>query len=127
MDWVVTIPKSVKWGDYQRELDVVADGSSLINYRTRYFPKEMKVGDRCFLVWDGQVRGWMAIVGLVDAVRPWQCMTTGKTWPPGKYIQRSGPFHKSDGPEMTGFNYLQLFGGYASGICLSFGWIKRAV
>ena len=109
MNWVITIPKSTPWETYQKELATVADGSSVMNYRTRYFPKEMKVGDRCYLVWDGRVRGWMKIVGMVDAVDPWRCTTTGITWSPGKYIQRSGEFHEVDGPEMTGFRGVRKF------------------
>ena len=109
MNWVLTIPKSVRWEDYQKELETVADGSSVMNYRTRYFPKGMKAGDRCYLVWDGQVRGWMKIVGLVDANTPWRCTTTGKTWPAGKYIQRSGPFHEVDGPAMVGFRGVRQY------------------
>jgi len=111
MDWILTIPKTTRWEDYQRELDAVADGRDRMNYRTRYFPKEMQVGDRCFLVWNGRVRGWMEVVGLVDAVKPWQCTTTGRMWPPGKYIQRSGPFHEVCGPEMTGFRGVRKYEG----------------
>ncbi len=109
MDWVVTVPKTESWKAYSRELATVADGSSVMNYRVRYFPKELKVGDRCFIVHDGQVRGWMKIVGLVDAPSPWQCTTTGKWWQPGKYLQRSGPFTKVDGVEMTGFRGIRQY------------------
>jgi predicted RNA-binding protein with PUA-like domain len=109
MSWVITIPKTTPWAEYQKELDDVADGSMVMNYRTRYFPGEMKPGDKCYLVHDGRVRGWMAIVGLVDAKSDWRCETTGKVWPAGKYIQRSGEFHKVDGPEMTGFRGVRKF------------------
>lgn len=107
--WVITIPRTVDWESYKKELAEVADSSSVMNYRTRYFPKEMKVGDRCYIVWNGRVRGWMAIVGMVDAVKEWTCTTTYTRWPAGKYIQRSGKFHPSDGPEMTGFRGIREF------------------
>lgn len=110
-DWAVTIPKTTSWDSYQRELATVADGSQVMNYKTRYIPKEMKKGDRCFIVHDGRVRGWMKITGLEDRDKPWVCSTTGKTWPPGKYIQRSGAFHKVDGPPMTGFRGIRKFNG----------------
>lgn len=113
-DWVVTIPKTIPWKDYQAELAAVADHSQVMNYRTRFFPKGMVAGDRCYLVHDGRVRGWMGIVGLVDAVLPWRCTTTGKTWPAGKYIQRSGPFHKVDGPDMVGFRGVRKYPGRRS-------------
>lgn len=108
-NWVITLPKTVRWEDYERELADVADGQMVMNYRTRYFPKGMKEGDRCYLVWNGRVRGWMKIVGLVDYKNPWVCQTTGARWEPGKYIQRSGPFHKVEGPAMTGFRGVRSF------------------
>ena len=111
MDWVITIPKATSWGDYSEELDAVADGNAVMNYRVRFFPKEMKPKDRCFIVWNGQVRGWMSITGLVEAVSPWRCGTTGKMWPPGKYIQRSGRFHEVNGPKMVGFRGVRKYEG----------------
>jgi len=107
--WLITIPKTVSWSDYKKELATVADGSSVMNYKSRYIPKGMKVGDRCYLVWDGRVRGWMKITGIEDRTKPWTCTTTGNQWPAGKYIQRSGPFHKVDGPEYTGFRGVREF------------------
>ncbi len=109
MDWLITIPKSVSWSDYEKELAAVRDGTQVMNYKTRYIPKEMKVGDRCFIVWDGRVRGWMEIVGLEDRQKPWTCTTSGQRWPAGKYIQRSGPFHPVDGPAYTGFRGIRKF------------------
>jgi hypothetical protein len=80
-----------------------------MNYHTRYIPQEMESGDRCFLVHDGRVQGWMQIMGLVDSPIPWTCTTTGRRWPAGKYIQRSGPFHRVEGPAMTGFRGVLKF------------------
>ena len=109
MDWIITIPKTVRWSDYQVELETVKDRTSVMNYRTRFFPKEMVIGDRCYTVHDGRVRGWMDIVGLRESETGWQCSTTGAWWPAGKYIQRSGHFHTVDGPEMTGFRGVRKF------------------
>lgn len=108
-NWIITIPKTILWADYQKELAAVRDGKTVLNYRTRYFPKEMKVGDSCYIVHDGQVRGWMPIVGLVEADTDWQCSTTGAWWAAGKYIQRSGFFHLVSGPKMTGFRGVRKF------------------
>jgi hypothetical protein len=109
-DWVITIPKSISWIEYQLELQAAADGA-ILNYHTRYLPKEMKVDDRCFIVWDGYVRGWMKICGLIDKDKPWVCTTTGINWPPGKYIQRTGKFYHINGPEMLGFRGIRKFNG----------------
>jgi len=109
MDWLITIPKTVSWDDYKRELAAVADGSMVMNYKTRYFPKEMTKGDRCFVLWNGKVRGWMKIVDLRESDTEWTCQTTGARWPAGKYIQRSGPFHEVIGEEMTGFRGIRRY------------------
>ena len=76
MNWLITIPKTIPWTEYQKELASVADGSSVMNYRTRYFPKEMKIGDRCYILWDGKIRGWMLIVGLVEKDKIWETSWT---------------------------------------------------
>ena len=104
IDWVITIPKTVDWYEYIREVGLAAQAEAVLNYRVAHFPKEMKVGDRCFVVWNGRIRGWMAISGLAMCFADWTCETTDKRWPAGKYIQRIGRFYiVDDGPEMTGF------------------------
>lgn len=107
--WAITIPKTIKWEDYQKELDAVADRRSVLNYKTRYFPKEMKRGDVCYVVWNGKVRGWMSIVGMVEYPEGFVCETTGKRWEAGKYIQRSGRFYDWEdfGPELKGFRGIK--------------------
>jgi len=106
IDWIITIPKTTSWEEYQKELDLVKDFSHTMNYRAPYFPKEMKIGDRCFIVWNGKIRGWMEIVGLQETDE-WTCVTTGTQWPAGKYVVRSGPFYAVNGPEMTGFRGIR--------------------
>lgn len=102
--WVITVPKTRKWSDYLREVAEVEDGRAVMNYRIRGFPKAMRQGDRCYVVHDGQVRGWMTLVGLVEKPKPWRGTTTGQIWKAGRFIQRSGPFHPlKGGPKMTGF------------------------
>jgi len=107
--WVVTIPKTTPWDEYRRELAAVeADPHMTLNFRVPHFPREMKVGDRCYVVWNGRIRGWMEIVGLDEFDRGWTCEVTGREWPPGKYIQRKGKFHHlNHQPEMTGFRGVQ--------------------
>ena len=107
-DWIVTLPKHYSWEEYKAELSVVADGSQTMYFRVLHFPKKMTVGDRCFLTWNGYVRGWMLITSLVNSEQ-WRCTTTGVIWPAGKYIGRSGAFHPVDGPEFKGFQGVRRF------------------
>lgn len=102
--WALTLPQRIEWADYGRELTAVADGKSVMNYRTARAPKDMKPGDRCYVVHRGRVRGWMAVTDVVNRDEPWTCSTTGAQWPAGTYVQRSGPFHpvEHDWP-MQGF------------------------
>lgn len=55
-DWIITLPKTIKWEDYKKELDACRDGKTLMNYRLprRVYAEE---GDRCFVTWFGIVRG----------------------------------------------------------------------
>lgn len=113
-DWMVTLPKAVEWADYQQELDAVADGGSALNYRINGPLKDLEPGDRCFLIWRGQVRGWMAITGIVYHPDGFTCSTTGRRWPAGYYLQRSGPFHAvENGPAIRGFQGVRRYTGEA--------------
>ena len=98
-DIIVTIPKSISWQEYTKELNAVKDGSKVLNFKTANFP-QTKVGNKCYLIHDGEVKGWMKIVGLVED--SFACDVTGKKWA-GKFIQRSGPFHYINPIEMKGF------------------------
>jgi hypothetical protein len=52
---VITIPKTTKWSDYEKELEAVADRKMVLNYRLS-FSSKAKPGDRCFVVYDGLVK-----------------------------------------------------------------------
>jgi len=109
MDWIITLPRFVQWEDYQRELDAVADGDGVLSYRVSCIPKGMVIGDRMFLVWRGQVRGWMGIHWFGRRLA-FKCQTTGTQWPAGYYIQRSGKFHHiSNGPLIRGFQGVRRY------------------
>jgi len=109
-DWVITLPQKVEWSDYKRELDdVLSTPGMVMNYRVARFPKDMRIGDRCFVVHRGKVRGWMKIVGMKDWPNGFTCQTTGAEWRPGKYIQRAGTFMFVDGPEMKGFQGIRRY------------------
>lgn len=107
MDWAITIPKDIEWEDYEQELLFVEDWSGVLNYHVSFSPKNIEEGDRCFVVWRGKVRGWMEVVGKEYYPTGFTCETTGKHWPGGHYIQRSGPFHVVNGPEMAGFRGIR--------------------
>lgn len=108
-DWVITVPKTVAWNDYERELAMVADGNAEMRFKVPPHFKSAKSGDRCFVVHDGQVRGWMEVTGLEKFDKPWQCSTTGTEWPAGTYLKRSGPFHPVEGKPMRGFQGIRRY------------------
>ena len=99
----ITIPKIVSWETYKQELAKVADGNCVMNYKVPTFPKEVKPGDRCYMVHNGFIKGWMTIFDIVDR-DAFKCTTTGRNWAGGIYIQRTGKFHPLN-PEvpMKGF------------------------
>lgn len=105
-DIVITIPKTIKWSDYQKELDAVKDGNQVLNFKVRNFPNT-KIGNKCYLSHNGNIIGWMKIVGLSE--KSFTCTTTGKVWS-GKFIERSGPFHYLESPiPMKGFRGFRYF------------------
>lgn len=100
-DIIITIPKSVNWDVYKREIDSVADGSKVMNFKVTSLPINSGIGKRCYLCYNGFIVGWMKIVGFME--KEFVCDTTGKPWS-GKFIQRSGPFHELDSKiPMKGF------------------------
>lgn len=88
MDIVVTLPKSVKWAEYEEELAVAASGGE-IKYKVQGMPKAGP-GDRCYVTHDGFVRGWMCIDRI--AADSFKCSTTGRAWN-GLFVVRTGKFH----------------------------------
>lgn len=99
---IITLPKSVKWADYEKELKAVEDYSQVMNYKVSSIPKDIDQIKRCYLVYDGFIRGWQEVVGH-ETGKSFNCTTTGKDWS-GNFIQRSGPFHYLDKPiPMKGF------------------------
>lgn len=88
---MITIPKTIKWSDYLKELETVADGSHEMNYKVAWKPGKVKPGDKCFVCYDGYVRGWMTISNI--SKKSFNCSTTGKNWNEGWYISRTGKFH----------------------------------
>lgn len=107
--WIATIPQGVAWETYAAELAAVADGTAALNYRVARPLRDMRPGDRFYVTWRGRVRGWMTITDVVHHPDGFTCLTTGRRWSPGCYIQRSGPFHTADGPDVAGFQGVRRF------------------
>jgi len=114
-DWLLTIPKTIPWSEYQQELDAVKDRSGVLAYRLypansngrgRARAKGVQPGDRCFIVWNGAIRGWQEIVGMRDS-QGFRCQITDRWWPSGIYLIRSGPFHRIKPISYRGFRGIR--------------------
>ena len=106
---IITLPSTVSWLDYEKELMKAANYKYVLNFKVHNFPRGIHKGDKCYIVHDGLVKGWMEIVGFSEET--FQCTTTNKKWS-GKFIQRSGPFHylqeKIPYKGFQGFRYFDL-------------------
>ncbi len=101
MDIVVTMPRQVDWRIYEEELKAVDDWKGELLYRVSQ-PPQVFPYDRCYLVWRGAVRGWMSLLSACPR-DGFHCTITGKWWPAGNYLVRSGPFHRIEPIPMRGF------------------------
>lgn len=100
----VTLPASIEWEDYQKELDMVKDGKQVMNFKVPFLPKKESrpLIKKCYLIWRGHIMGWQSVCGFVENSN-FTCTTTDKQWN-GNFIQRTGEFHKLDNPiDMMGF------------------------
>lgn len=97
---IVTLPKSVPWSDYELELAKVANGDEVMFFKVSNFPRKLKEFSKCYVVHEGVVKGWLRVVGYFN--KSFTCSTTGKKWT-GKFIGRSGEFHKVEEIPYKGF------------------------
>ena len=106
---IVTLPEKIRWSDYVEELKQVENYKHILNFRVHNFPKGVGKGDKCYLVHNGYIVGWMEIVGFRE--KSFYCPVTRKRWQ-GKFIERSGPFHymteKIPYKGFQGFRYFDL-------------------
>lgn len=103
MNICITIPKRIKWEDYEKELKVVEDETYEMNYHLPNLPKDVHIGDRCYICHDGFIKGWMKISYIGDR-SAFICTTTGESWHEGYYVSRTGKFHYLKNPiPMKGF------------------------
>ncbi len=104
-DIIITIPKIIKWKEYEKELKR-AESGEILNFKVPFFPK-VEVGSKCYILYDGYIRGYMFISGLSQ--KKFACTTTGKIWN-GKFIERTGKFFKLNNLiRMTGFQGFRYF------------------
>jgi len=59
-------------------------------FRTPTFPKNLKIGDKVFVIIDNKIIGYHKFVACIEMFIEWGCEITSNTWPPGKYIVRDG-------------------------------------
>lgn len=88
MDIIITIPQSINWQEYEKELKTVEDGSQVMYFRVPTLPKKANVGDRCYICYRCFIVGWMEIV-YIGQVLVFECTTAGTQWPAGNYVGRS--------------------------------------
>lgn len=108
-DWIITVPKTVDWAQYQEELKAVQDGSKVMSYRLPGNSTDVKVGDRVFITYNSLVRGWMSVVGIQYFPNGFVCSLTGVHCPAGLYLQRSGKFHGVAHRFYPGFRGIRRF------------------
>lgn len=53
----ITIPKKIKWEDYEKELKAVEDRSHVLNFKVPNLPKDIKSIKRCYLCYNGKIIG----------------------------------------------------------------------
>jgi hypothetical protein len=103
MDIVLTWPKKVPYAEYVRELDRAAREDKSILFKVPTLPIKARIGDRCYMVYDGRLRGWSVILYFDDEAQP-DGVRPGDTWEKGKYIVRSPVWHElQDLPLVRGF------------------------
>lgn len=103
---IITLPSSIEWNDYEKELKAVEDESKVMNFKVPFLPKNTHSIKRVYLVHKGYIVGWQKFVGTSD--KPFKCSTTNKNWD-GKFIQRTGPFHKIEPIAYKGFQGFRYY------------------
>jgi len=103
---LITLPSSIEWKDYERELEAVKDESQVMNFKVPFLPKNTHHIKRVYIVHKGNIVGWMKFVGTSD--KPFKCTTTDREWN-GKFIQRTGEFHYIDQIPYKGFQGFRYY------------------
>lgn len=103
---LITLPSSIEWDDYEKELKAVEDESQVMNFKVPFLPKNTHHIKRVYLIHRGYIVGWQKFAGTSD--KPFKCSVTGKNWD-DKFIQRTGPFHKIEPIAYKGFQGFRYY------------------
>lgn len=108
-DWLVTLPKTINWTAWSSEINHARTVGAYAHFRIPGTYKNGPIGgDRCFIVYDGAIRGWMPIVGVSHFQHGFVCSATGIPWSPGYYLTRLPQFNAIKGwHPMKGFRGLR--------------------
>lgn len=101
-DIILTWPKSRSLESYLREVRRAHSEGLVVNFRVRHAP-DVTEGDRCYMVHDGVVRGWMKILGVQESSRVIDPITQRSM--SGLFVVREPLWHPMDPPlrRMPGF------------------------
>lgn len=106
---LITLPSSVTWKEYEKELRKAANWKYVLNFKVYNYPNGVHKGDKCYVIHNGLIKGWMEIVGFKE--KEFTCSSTNKKWQ-GKFVEQSGPFHylneKIPYKDFQGFRYFDL-------------------
>jgi hypothetical protein len=91
---LITIPKSIEWSEYEKELKKAENGD-ILNFKINNLPKENIIGGRCYICYNGNIIGYHIISGINN--NNFDCTTTGKNWK-GTFVQRTGKFYRLESP-----------------------------
>jgi hypothetical protein len=98
-DIIITVPKTTKWEDYEKELKA-AESGDILNFKVPTKPNTTK-GCKCYILYDGNIIGYHIITDVIK--QKFECTTTGKEWEYGWYVQRTGKLYKINPIPMKGF------------------------
>ena len=97
---IITLPATVSWKEYEKDFEKVNE------FQVTHFPKGVKEGSRCYIVYNGKIKGWQEITGFKDESFSY-CFGSVRHL---KFIQRSGKFHYLEKEiPYKGFNGFRYF------------------
>ena len=106
--WMITVPRPLA-GDFLREVEDGKCESLTKRFKVPPHIKNVKTGDRMFVVFHGRVRGYMTVLWNYVVEDYAECRTTGRRLSPGRYIgcDISGYVHIENGETMQGFRGIK--------------------
>lgn len=61
MDIIITLPSAIEWKYFLKDFSEIESGKNQFLFKVSKKPKNVKTGERCFLVHDGLIRGYWII------------------------------------------------------------------